>query len=274
MPSKAITPMQKEYKPELDESDELDKQGITMYQELIGELRWAIEIGRVDILHEVSLLSSYQASPRVGHLEQLINIFAFLKRKPKLTLYFDTDIPVIDPNMFEGSTSEEFRDIYRDAEEQLPDRMPKPRGRGVTTTAFVDASHAQDKRTRRSHTGFVIFVNRAPVIWYSKRQNTVETSTFSSEFIALKTCVESIVSLRTKLRMFGVPILEETKVLCDNLSAVRNSSKLESTLNKKHSAVAYHAVRWSVAAGIIKVGWIQTDLNIADPFTNTAGKIG
>ena len=61
--------------------------------------------------------------------------------------------------------------------------------------------------------------------------------------------------------------MEETKVLCDNLSAVRNSSKLESTLNKKHSAVAYHAVRWSVAAGIIKVGWIQTDLNIADPFT-------
>jgi hypothetical protein len=54
-----------------------------MYQELIGELRWAIEIGRVDILHEVSLLSSHQASPRRGHLEQLIHIFSFLKRKPK-----------------------------------------------------------------------------------------------------------------------------------------------------------------------------------------------
>ena len=267
LPSKATTPMIQDYKPELDDSNELDSNGITMYQELIGELRWAIEIGRVDILHEVSLLSSYQASPRRGHLEQLIHIFAFLKRKPKLTLYFDPSEPKIDPDSFNGSSQNEFKDIYRNAKEQLPDRMPRPRGRGVTMTAFVDSSHAQDKKTRRSHTGFVIFVNRAPIIWYSKRQSTVETSTFSSEFIALKTCMESIVGLRVKLMMFGVPILGEAKVLCDNLSTVNNSSKIESTLNKKHSSVAYHAVRWSVAAGIIKVGWIDTHSNIADAFT-------
>jgi hypothetical protein len=70
--------------------------------------------------------------------------------------------------------------------------------------------------------------------------------------------MESIVGLRTKLGMFGVPITKETKVLCDNMSAVNNSSKVESALNKKHSAVTYHTVQWSVAAGIIKVGWIET----------------
>ena len=267
LPNKAITPMIQEYKPELDTSEELYNDDITMYQELIGELRWAIEIGRVDILHEVSLLSAYQASPRTGHLEQLIHIFAFLKKKPKLTLYFDPTEPQIDPNTFNGSTKEEFQDMYRGAKEQIPDHMPKPRGRGVSTTAFVDSSHAQDKKNRKSHTGFVIFINRAPVIWFSKRQTTVETSTFSSEFIALKTCMEHIVALRIKLMMFGVPIYGETKVLCDNLSAVNNSSKLESSLNKKHSSIAYHAVRWSVAAGIIKVGWIDTHSNIADAFT-------
>ena len=79
--------------------------------------------------------------------------------------------------------------------------------------------------------------------------------------------MEHIVALRIKLMMFGVPIYGETKVLCDNLSAVNNSSKLESSLNKKHSSIAYHAVRWSVAAGIIKVGWIDTHSNIADAFT-------
>jgi hypothetical protein len=200
LPSKALSPMTLEYKPELDESNKLDKNGITMYQELIGELRWAIEIGRVDILHEVSLLSSYQASPCKGHLEQLIHIFEFLKQKPKLTLYFDPSDPQIDPTTFNGSTAEEFKDIYRDAQEQKPDHMPIPRG------WVVDSSHAQDKKTRRSHTGFVIFVNRVPIIWYSKRQNTVETSIFSSEFIALKTCMESIVGLRIKLMMFGIPI--------------------------------------------------------------------
>jgi hypothetical protein len=78
-------------------------------QELIGVLRWATEIGRVDILLEVSLLSQYQASPREGHLEQLLHIFAFLKKHPKLTLYLSPEVPRIDY----GSPHEE-RGLRRD----------------------------------------------------------------------------------------------------------------------------------------------------------------
>ena len=76
------------------------------------------------------------------------------------------------------STAEEFKVLYRDAKEQMPSRMPKPRGLEVETSAFVDASHAANKKTRRSHTGYLIFVNKAPIIWYSKKQNTIEASTF------------------------------------------------------------------------------------------------
>ena len=267
LPSRAVTPMSSDYTPEIDATPELDQAGITMYQELIGELRWAIEIGRVDILYKVSVLSAYQASPREGHLDQILHIFAFLKKNPKLTLYFDPGMPRIDPNIFNGSSAEEFREQYRDAREELPNGMPRPRGRFVIITAFVDASHASDKRTRRSHTGFIIFVNRAPIAFYSKRQATVESSTFSSEFIALKTCVEQIIGLSFKLRMFGIPINGTANVLNDNLSAVGNSSKLESTLNKKHSLVAYHLVRWNIVAEVIKVGWIKMTLNLADALT-------
>ena len=101
--------------------------------------------------------------------------------------------------------------------------MPLPRGRSLTITAFVDASHAVNKITRRSHSGYVIFLNRAPIVWYSKRQNTVETSTFSAEFIALKVCLEAIEHLRFKLRCFGIPMPqgEPTYVYCDNESVVR-----------------------------------------------------
>lgn len=80
----------------------------------------------------------------------------------------------------------------------------------------------------------------------------------------MKTCVETIVGLHFKLRMFGVPIDGPANVLNGNLSAVRNSSKLESILNKKHSLIAYHLVRWNVAAEVIKVGWIDTNSNLAD----------
>ena len=114
---------------------------------------------------------------------------------------------------------------------------------------------------------FIIFINRAPIIWYSKAQTTVESSTFSSEFIALKTCTEHISALRYKLRMFGVPIDGPTDVLCDNQSVVTNSTLIDSSLNKKHCSIAYHACRWAVAAEMMRLGKIHTDYNISDPLT-------
>ena len=81
-----------------------------MYQELIVELIWAIEIGRFDIGHEASVISSYQAAPLDGHLQQILHIFAFLKNNEKLTLYFDPSPTVIYPTLFTGITAEEFRD--------------------------------------------------------------------------------------------------------------------------------------------------------------------
>jgi hypothetical protein len=156
--SNVDTPMHTSYSPEMDVTEDLNEMDVTFYQELIGILRWATKIGRVDILLEVSLLSQYQASPREGHLEQLLHIFAFLKKHPKLTLYMSPEIPRMDFGNFRTS-GEDFLEIYRDAEEQSPHRMPVPRGSSMTTTAFVDASHAANKMTRRSHSGYVLFLN-------------------------------------------------------------------------------------------------------------------
>ena len=106
-------------------------------------------------------------------------------------------------------------------------------------------------------------------MWYSKRQQTVETSSLSAEYIATKVCVETIQQTRFKLRMFGIPMTnnEPSYVLCDNESVMNNSTQVESTLNKKHSSVAYHYVRWVVAAEIISVAWIPTRENLADALT-------
>ena len=268
LPTRVQTPMVSSYLPELDETPELEKDDIQYYQELIGVLRWATELGRVDILLEVSLLSQYQAAPREGHLEQLLHIFAYLRKKPKATLYLDPSMPNLDYTIFR-TKAEDFIEYYRDAKEQMPHQVPKPRGKPVTLTAYVDASHAANRKNRRSHSGFIVFMNRSPVMWYSKRQQTVETSSFSAEYIAMKVCVETIQQLRFKLRMFGIPMIDDepSYVLCDNESVVNNSTKVESTLNKKHSSVAYHYVRWAVAARIISVAWIPTGENLADALT-------
>ena len=95
------------------------------------------------------------------------------------------------------------------AEEEMPHWMPRPRRVALQTSAYVDSYHGANKVTRRSQSGHILFVNRAPVKWLSRRQQTVETSAFLSEFIALKHCIEDIEHLRFKLRMFGIPTNHE-----------------------------------------------------------------
>ena len=85
-----------------------------------------------------------------------------------------------------------------------------------------------------------IFCNRAQIIWHNKRQNGVETSTFGSEFTALKNAVELIAVLRYKLIMFGVPIDGPTEIFCNNEEVYKNASTPESPLCKNHHTISYH----------------------------------
>ena len=157
--------------------------------------------------------------------------------------------------------------MYPDAKEAIPSDAPQPRGKSVTTSCFVDADHAGCKVTRRSHTGVIIYVNRAPILWFSKRQNTVESSSFGSEYIAMRIGIEMIEGLRYKLRMMGVPLDGPTSVFCDNNAVVINSTHTESMLKKKHAAINYHRTREAIAAGTIRVAKEGTATNLADILT-------
>ena len=181
------------YRPELDTTAELALDGHRYFQEIIGVLRWAVELGRLDILLETSLLSAFLASPREGHLEAAYHIFGYLKWNPKRKIAFDPQYPNIDQRRF---INHDWTDFYRGAEEPIPANAPPARGKCVSTHCFVDANIAGDMVGRRSHTGILIYVNRAPIIWHSKRQNTVESSTFGSEIVAVKNAIELIESLR------------------------------------------------------------------------------
>jgi len=95
----------------------------------------------------------------------------------------------------------------------------------------------------------------------------VETSTFGSEFIALKMAVEQIKALRYKLRMMGIEIDGSCSIFCDNQAVTKNVSAPESTLSKKHNAIGYHRVRESVAAGTVLVTHEDGATNLADILT-------
>ena len=141
---------------------------------------------------KVSLLSSHLALPHIGHLQAVYRIFGYLKQVPKQRLYFDPKKPIIPEDRFEIFY---WEDLYNNSREPTLLDMPEPRGLSISTHCCVDANHAGDKTTRRPMTGILIFCNRAPIIWHSKQQNGVVTSTFGSEFTATNNAVELIAAL-------------------------------------------------------------------------------
>ena len=258
-------PMPHTYRPELDTTEECDAEHVSRYQQIVGILRWAVELGRIDILIHVALMSQYSAAPREGHLEALYMIVYYLKNNPKKRLVFDPTEPKITDRGAQKSV--DWTEFYPDAEEEDPPHMPEPLGVAVSTHCFVDADHAGNKVTRRSHSGILLFVNGALISWFSKKQNTVESATFGSELVAMRIARDQIVALRIKLKMFGVPLKGPTNVYCDNRGVVLNTSVPTSTLNKKHNSINYHVVREAAAAGILRVMKEDTETNMADALT-------
>jgi hypothetical protein len=208
------------------------------------------------------MLAGFTAAPRLGHLDAIFHVYSYLNEHSRSKLVLDDTFVQI-----EDQPKQDWTSFYPDANEEIPSNQPPPRGKSMQMIAFVDADHAGDLITRRSRTGILIYLNKAPIIWYTKKQNSVETSTFGSEFMAAKTAVDIIKGLRYKLRMLGVPIEEATHLKMDNMSVVVNTSAPESTLKKKSNAIAYHYVRECVAAGIIQISYETSQTNKADILT-------
>jgi len=93
-----------------------DKKVVLSDISLASTMRWMIEIGRIDIATEVSLLSTYLAHPRDGHLESALHIMGYLKQKHNTRLVFDPTIPDINMNQFPKYDWTEF---YGDVKEAL-----------------------------------------------------------------------------------------------------------------------------------------------------------
>ena len=127
-------------------------------------------------------------------------MFGYLKQHSKGKIAFDAAHPSIDERRFKKY---DWYDFYRGAREAIPLDCPEPLGNSMSTHCFVDADLAGNLISKISQTGFLIFCNRATIIWQSKHQNAVETSMFVSKIMALKNCVELVEALRYNLRMFG-----------------------------------------------------------------------
>ena len=267
--AKAPTPLSSGYRPELDVSPELNDKDASYYHSLIGVLRWLVELGRADINTEVSMMSSHLALPREGHLKEVLHIFGHLKKHHNAEMVFDPSVPELVADDFprEDWSYSIYGSDRKAPVEELPSEMPKPLGEAFTIRVFVDADHAGEQLTRRSRTGFIVFLNNAPIYWMSKKQTSCETSSFGSEFVAMKQACEYVRGLRYKLRMFGIPVNGPAYISGDNKSVLCNTTMPGSTLKKKSNAIAFHFVREGCAKDEWRTAYVNTHLNPADLMT-------
>jgi hypothetical protein len=268
---KQKTPFDENYHAELDDTPLLDAEGISKFRSLIGSANWIVTLGRFDICYALSTLSRYSMAPREGHMKAMIRVFGYLRDHADGRLLIDTDVAPIRDNCL-ISSGYNWSEFYPDACETLPHDMLKPEGNEATVTCYVDTDHARDQLTRRSVTGIVLLLNNTPLVWMSKRQKTVETSTYGSELVAARIAVDLIVEIRYKLRMLGVKMEKSNYLVGDNMSVVLNTTLPSSALKKKHQACNYHRVREAIASGYITFGHIDTAENVADIMTKPLPK--
>jgi hypothetical protein len=124
---------------------------------------------------------------------------------------------------------------YGDVKEIIPTDIPEPKGKYVTLSHYFDANLYHDVVTGRSVTAILHFLNQTPMDWYSKKQATVETATFGSEFITARTTIDQIMDLRMTLR-------EKSYVFGDNKTVIDASSTPHAKLHKRHNALSFNCV--------------------------------
>jgi hypothetical protein len=107
--------------------------------------------------------------------------------------------------------------------------------------------------TGRSVTAILHFLNQTPMDWYSKKQATVETATFGSEFIAARTTINQIVDLRMTLHYLGVPIQEKSYVFGDNKTVIDASLTPHAKLHKRHNSLSFHCVQEAVVSKYVMI---------------------
>ena len=256
------TPHDKNDHPELDTSEILEGDMAAKNLTMVGQLQWLITLGRFDIHVLVASMSRFKAALRQGHTDRLKRIYSYAIRTKDYGIRFRTDQP--DYSFLSEKDFDWTYSVYGNVQEILPDDMPEPLGKAVINTTTMDANLNHCLATGKSLTGCLYFVNKTPVDCYSKRQSTVETATYGSEFVAAKTATEQIMDIRQTLRYLGAPIGAKSFLFGNNRSVVSSATLPHSSLTKRHNILAFHIVREAIAAKLMAFYWIQSAYNLSD----------
>ena len=186
-----------------------------LYQQLVGIAEWAVQIGRFDTRYALTSLNHFSAAPREGHLSRLVMIFDYLQNvtgRRKSIVVSPQDIYEISGK---GAKIKYWLEKYPKASENIYKGLPYHRGSPLSTAVYFDSDHAHDQIRWRSFSGALCFVGSDPISWNSKRQGTIEISSYSAELCAGRVATEEAIALRYMFRSLDVPVKVATALCGD-----------------------------------------------------------
>jgi hypothetical protein len=203
------------------------------YCELIGSLLYIANTTRPDISQAVGVLSRYRMTPTTSHWNEAIRVLKYLRDTRDLALTLG--------------------------------------GKGPELEGYVDADYAGDLDHRYSTTGYVLSVYGSAVVWGSKKQSSVATSTVQAEFMAAGHVVKEANWLRGFLEEIGAAPWR-VKIFCDNQGCISNLRNPLYSKFTKHVAVSFHYAREAMAMGQVDILYVESARNVADIMTKPLAK--
>uniref|UniRef100_A0A2N9I3R3 Reverse transcriptase Ty1/copia-type domain-containing protein n=1 Tax=Fagus sylvatica TaxID=28930 RepID=A0A2N9I3R3_FAGSY len=206
----------------------------TNYRSIVGALQY-ITLTRPDLTHAVNLVCQFMHQPGASHFQAVKRILRYLQ----------------------GTLDYGLRLLSRSS---------------LSLYGFSDADWAGCLDTRRSTTGYCIYLGANCISWASKKQPTVSRSSAEAEYRSMSTTTAELTWLMYLLRDIGIRLPAPPVLFCDNTSALHLTVNPVFHARTKHIELDVHFVREKVAAGDLVTRFVPTHLQIADVFTKALSK--